>query len=194
MSVEERHDLTLMLGEVRAGVPDARDRLVRAVYDELVRIAQRTMRREPAPRPHAGRGWPGARGGGVSAAQRRPGAICRRESASRGGGPGDAARCWSIMPCVRNAGKRPGQRQRVPLSEAPAGFQERGYDVIDLRHALDRLAEPNPRQAQVVRLRFFDRMSIPEVAAALGVSHATVETDWKFARAWLRLQLGGSES
>ena len=44
-----------------------------------------------------------------------------------------------------------------------------------------------------MEFRFFGGLSIPEVAETLGVSDTTVETDWRFARAWLRGQLGGSE-
>ena len=93
----------------------------------------------------------------------------------------------------RNAGKRGGRRTRVPLDDVLATFDEQGLDVIDLHQALERLAQDYPRQAQVVTLRFFGGMSVPQVVATLGVSDTTVETDWRFARAWLRSQLGGLE-
>jgi RNA polymerase sigma factor (sigma-70 family) len=63
-------------------------------------------------------------------------------------------------------------------------------DVIALDEALERLAETHPRPAQVVELRFFGGLPVPEVAQTLGVSDTTVESDWRFARAWLRGQLG----
>ena len=53
MSVNARGDVTTMLSEIRAGVPDAKDRLIRAVYDELMQTARGLMRRE-AQRPHLG--------------------------------------------------------------------------------------------------------------------------------------------
>jgi DNA-directed RNA polymerase specialized sigma24 family protein len=56
---------------------------------------------------------------------------------------------------------------------------------------VDRLAQSHPRQAQVVTLRFFGGLTVPEVAGSLGVSVTTVEGDWRFARAWLRGQFGG---
>ena len=65
-------------------------------------------------------------------------------------------------------------------------------EVIDLHEALERLARTHPRPAQVVELRFFGRLSVPEVADTLEVSVTTVESDWRFARAWLRGQLGDS--
>jgi len=92
-----------------------------------------------------------------------------------------------------NAGKREGRRARVPLDDVLASFEARGLDVIDLHQALERLAEAYPRQAHVVTLRFFGGLSIPEVVEALGVSDTAVGSDWRFARAWLRGQLGGPE-
>jgi RNA polymerase sigma-70 factor (ECF subfamily) len=92
----------------------------------------------------------------------------------------------------RRAGKREGTRARLPLDEALAYFEERHLDVTAVHEALDRLAQAHPRQAQVVDLRVFGGWSVPEVAELLGVSGTTVEGDWRFARAWLRRQLGGA--
>ena len=68
-------------------------------------------------------------------------------------------------------------------------FEEQGLDIVAVHEALDRLAELNERQAQVMTLRYFGGMTVPEVAAALGVSVVTVERDWRLARAWLGGQL-----
>jgi RNA polymerase sigma factor (TIGR02999 family) len=92
----------------------------------------------------------------------------------------------------RHAARRLGERIRLPLDEALVTFEEQGLDVIALHDALDQLAESNPRQAQVVVLRFFGGLSIPEVAETLEVSDTTVEGDWRFARAWLHGRLGGA--
>jgi RNA polymerase sigma factor (TIGR02999 family) len=92
----------------------------------------------------------------------------------------------------RSARKREGARVRVPLDQVLAGFDEQGLDVIALHEALERLARDHPRPAQVVDLRFFGGLSIPEVAETLAVSDTTIESDWRFARAWLRGQLGGT--
>jgi RNA polymerase sigma factor (sigma-70 family) len=60
-----------------------------------------------------------------------------------------------------------------------------------LDDALNRLAEINPRKAQVVELRFFGGLSVEEVAEVLKVSRLTVIRDWNFARAWLRTEMSG---
>jgi RNA polymerase sigma factor (TIGR02999 family) len=63
-------------------------------------------------------------------------------------------------------------------------------DLIDLDHALDDLAQLDPRQAQLVELRYFGGLENVEIANVLGVSEPTVVRDWRAARAWLynRLQ------
>ncbi|HEU4800406.1 MAG TPA: ECF-type sigma factor [Gemmatimonadales bacterium] len=58
-------------------------------------------------------------------------------------------------------------------------------ELLDLEEALEALGARNLRQMQVVECRYFGGMSVPETAAALGVSERTVKADWAFARAWL---------
>jgi RNA polymerase sigma factor (sigma-70 family) len=72
-------------------------------------------------------------------------------------------------------------------------FDDQGLDLVAVHEALDRLAELNPRQAQVMTLRYFGGMTVPEVAKILGVSVVTVERDWRLARAWLGDQLRGEQ-
>ncbi len=64
-------------------------------------------------------------------------------------------------------------------------------DVVTVHEALDRLAEQNGRQAQVMSLRYFGGMTVADLAAAPGGLVVTVENDWRPARAWLAGQLGG---
>ena len=82
--------------------------------------------------------------------------------------------------------KRGGKAPQVSLVEALEVAQEQGADLVALDDALQTLATLDPRQSQVVEMRFFGGLSIEETAEVLGVSHATVERDWKMARAWLR--------
>lgn len=62
-------------------------------------------------------------------------------------------------------------------------------DALALRILLKRLAALDSRQASIVEMRFFDGLTVEEVAQALGVSERTVEGEWTHARAWLRQQL-----
>lgn len=74
------------------------------------------------------------------------------------------------------------------LDEA-AGCAE---EVLALDEALDGLAAMHPRQAMMVESRFFGGLDIPETAALLGISEATVLRDWRAARAWLAVELSHS--
>lgn len=58
------------------------------------------------------------------------------------------------------------------------------------RGAFHKLAKLDPRQAQMVELRFYGGLTVAEVAEVLGVSKRTVESDWAMVRAWLRRELG----
>ena len=87
--------------------------------------------------------------------------------------------------------KRGGGRQRVRLDEDLAVREERDLDLVALGEAMERLATLNPRQAQIVEMRFFAGLALKEVAGFLGVSPRTVDGDWSMARAWLRRELHG---
>jgi len=60
---------------------------------------------------------------------------------------------------------------------------------LDLHDALDKLAEIDTVQAQIVELRFFGGLTIKETAEVMGISHATVEREWKMAKAYLKREL-----
>jgi RNA polymerase sigma-70 factor, ECF subfamily len=89
----------------------------------------------------------------------------------------------------RKRHKRGGGAARVTLDEAVALAPHREEEVLALDEALEKLAQLDPRQAQVVEMRFFGGMTVKEVAASLGVSTRTVEGDWTMARAWLLREL-----
>ena len=95
---------------------------------------------------------------------------------------------------ARNTAKRGGgKRQRVPL-DAAASLAESPEHLLDLDDALARLTVEEPHKAELVVLRFFGGLSIPEAAAILGVSVPTAERWWTFARTWLYAELNGENS
>ena len=88
------------------------------------------------------------------------------------------------------AAKRGGSnQQRLSITSAQQFAKQPAVDLLALNEALDELATMDPQQGRIVELKFFGGLSIDETAEVLGVSHATVERDWKMARAWLRRQL-----
>ena len=92
----------------------------------------------------------------------------------------------------RAALKRGRGAQPVSLSlvEAPSGRPD--VEMIALEEALERLTALDARKAQVVELKFFGGLSAREIAEVLGISDATVEREWTFARAWLYRAIEGA--
>ncbi len=90
--------------------------------------------------------------------------------------------------------KRGGGAQQVSFDQALEVSAERGADLIALDDALKSLAAMNPRQSQIVELRYFGGLSEEETAEALKVSVRTVRRDWSLARAWLYRELSRAEN
>lgn len=193
MGAEPQRDLTLMLGRARDGDERAKNELIGLVYDELRQVAARLMRHErpdhtlpPTAVVH-------------EAVIRLLGDAVFDKAADRNFLFASAARAMREVLIdharTRAADRRGGGWQRVPLDLVVDYFEEQGLDVVAVHEALDRLAELNERQSQVMTLRYFGGLTVPEVAAALEVSVVTVERDWRLARAWLRGQLreGGAD-
>lgn len=90
---------------------------------------------------------------------------------------------------ARGAQKRGGDRVQVTLTGLSAADTDTVVDLLALDTALRQLAELDPRRAQVVELKFFGGLTMPEIAEAVDASVATVERDWRGARAWLQVQL-----
>src|SRR2546426_2895021 len=89
----------------------------------------------------------------------------------------------------RSSAKRGGSHQRVDLDTEILVSQERARELVALDEALEALNEIYPRRSQVVELRYFGGLNSTEAAAVLKVSEATIERDWRFARAWLYREL-----
>ena len=94
----------------------------------------------------------------------------------------------------RMADKRGGGAEHVPLTIVGEGASAPDVNLLDLHDALDRLAELDSRKSQIVELKFFGGLSMDEIAETLHVSRATIERDWKFARAWLYRAVSGTPS
>ncbi|WP_146458382.1 sigma-70 family RNA polymerase sigma factor [Rubripirellula tenax] len=93
---------------------------------------------------------------------------------------------------ARRTTKRGGEYTRGSLDIVLDNFEASNQcDFVDLEASLDELEKDSPRQREVIELRFFSGLSIPEVAEVLDVSVATVERDWRLARAKLYQSLRG---
>jgi RNA polymerase sigma factor (TIGR02999 family) len=89
--------------------------------------------------------------------------------------------------------KHGGDRRRVELEAAASLVQAPSEDLLALDEALNRLAEHDPVKAEVVKLRFFAGLTMPEIAQALDLSLTTVERYWTFARTWLYADLADED-
>lgn len=187
---EEMNEVTRILSAIEGGESHATDKLLPLVYEELRKLAAAKLALE-------------APGQTIQAT------ALVHEAYLRLVGVGDKGR-WDNREhffaaaaeamrriLVENARRKQavkhgGGRQRVPLQEFHR-VSESPEDLLDLDDALTRFAAEEPDKARLVQLRFFAGLSMPEAAAALGISLATAERWWTFARAWLYSELEGDE-
>jgi RNA polymerase sigma-70 factor, ECF subfamily len=167
---------------------EALDRLVPQMYDELRRIAHLQLRRERGDHTLD-------TGALVHEAYLKLSRLDRIEWRDRShflaAAAGAMRRILVDYAVARNARKRGGGRQRVPLEEVVVLTDDRAQELLALDDALRRLAAESERAAQIVEWRFFGGMSIEETAGVLDISPATVKREWTLARAWLNRELGG---
>jgi RNA polymerase sigma factor (TIGR02999 family) len=94
---------------------------------------------------------------------------------------------------ARAAEKRGGRAAAEALTETALALDTRHAEILEIDDALEQLFTLSPEKARVVELRFYGGCTIEETAEALGISTATVERDWRFARAWLKAKLSGDK-
>ncbi len=184
-------ELTRILASVEAGEPFATEQLLPLVYAELRKLAaQKLAHEKPGQTLEAtalvhevylrligndiGKHWD-HRGHFFAAAAEAMRRILV-ENARRKQGP-----------------KRGGTTQRVDLDLELVAAKNIPDDLVALDEALSRLAHQSPIRAELVKLRFFTGLTIPEAAETLGISQATAERYWAFARTWLYAELDFSQ-
>jgi RNA polymerase sigma-70 factor, ECF subfamily len=186
MSGIDSAEVTQILERLGAGDPEAAERLMPFVYDELRARARRYLRGErrrhslqPTALVHetylrlvaeARIDWRGRTHFMAASAL-----VMRRILV-------DHAR-------RRNRDKRGGRVDMIAIDETDVGTSPVDVDVLALHRALEKLATLNERHAKIVELRFFGGLTVEEVAEVLGLSRATVEAGWTFAKTWLKREL-----
>ena len=90
------------------------------------------------------------------------------------------------------AAKRGGAWRRITLDDAQAGGKGETVDLLELDDALVALERSHPRAVRIVELRFFGGLSVQETAELLGMGERTVESEFRLARAILRVKLSHS--
>lgn len=195
MQYQSNGDVTRILAELRDGDPEAAERLLPIVYDELHGIARRVFKSQSADEKtiqptmfvhdvfmklaqNTDIEWESrAHFFAVAAKATRDLLVDhtrRRQAAKRGGG-------WKKMTLSA-------------LDNGQTNPKAEMIDIVVLNEALKTLGTIAPRQERIVEMRFYAGLSVEEVASVLGVSPRTVMYDWRMARAWLRAHLADEEA
>lgn len=181
-----RHQVTQALVDWSKGDDDAPQRLMPLVYDELRGLARDYLRRERADHTLQATGL-------VHEAYLRLVDQTTATWQSRAHFFGVAARVMRriLVDHARShrAEKRGGNWEKMEFDEAVAPLAEKSVDLVALDEALQKLMRLDPRQSQIVELRFFGGMTVEEIAEVLDVSPRTVKREWRLAKAWLRREI-----
>ena len=187
MPEQERENLTALIDQARDGSTDARAKLLEAVYGEFHRIADglmRSERRGHTLQPSALVNEAVIRLLDGEAIQKAPNRRYLLAAAAQ-------AMRRVLIDHARRRKAREGRLERVPLDDVLAYFEQKHLDFIELNDALDRLACASRAPGDGCGLAVSSPgLTSAQVADVLDVGLATVEGDWRFARAWLRSQVG----
>jgi RNA polymerase sigma factor (TIGR02999 family) len=184
------NDVTRILSGIEAGDLQAAEQLLPLVYDELRKLAAQKLAQEK----------PGQTLQATALVHEAVLRLIDVETvphwSSRGhffGAVAEAMRRILIEQARHKASVKAGSNfHRVALSEVEPVIQGPQLDLLALNEALEQLGKKDSRAAAVVKLRFFAGLTMPQAAEALGISLATAENDWAYAKSYLRLQLSDS--
>jgi RNA polymerase sigma factor (TIGR02999 family) len=184
------NEVTQLLQNWKNGDKTALDKLMPVVYDELRRIASRFLKQQ---RPNHTLQTTAL----VHEAYVRLVGKQDMEWQNRAHFFGVAARMMRFIlmdyALAQQTEKRGGGNLKLSLDEAMTLPEKNELDVAALNDSLNTLAEVDERRSQIVELKFFSGLSNEEVAEVMGISLATVNREWRMARAWLQSELSKSD-
>lgn len=183
-------DLTLFLGAIQRGEPDAPSALLAQVYAELRQLARAKMAREQPGHTLQATAL-------VHEAWLRLGDARFENRAHFFGAAAEAMRRILIERARRKlAAKHGAGAEHVDVDDIEiAAAGEKEDELLAVHEALDALAVHDARKAQLVKLRYFVGLTIEEAAEVLGISAPTAKRDWTYAKVWLyRAITTGAES
>lgn len=180
-------EVTRILSDIEKGDPSAAERLLPLVYDELRKLAAAKLAQEKP-------------GQTLQATALVHEAFLRlvdvekaQEWNSRGHFFGAAAEAMRRI-LVENARRKRSEKlgggwMRVDLSDIVPAITGPDDDLLALNEALGKLEQIDKSKAQVVKLRYFAGLTVPQTAEVMRVSGSTVDNYWAYARAWLHVEL-----
>lgn len=180
-------EVTRILSEIEQGDPSAAEQLLPLVYDELRNLAAAKVASEN----------PGHTLQATALVHEAYIRLVDVEQAqhwnSRGHFFGAAAEAMRRILVERARQKKRlkhgGDQQRLDIQIVEPSVDGPANDVLAIDEALTRLAENHPDKAELVKLRFFAGLTLADAADAIGLSSATADRHWKYARAWLSREL-----
>jgi len=180
-------DVTHILSQIERGEPQAAEKLLPLVYDELRRLAAARLAHETPGQTLQATGL-------VHEAYIRLVDVEKAQQwDSRGHFFAAAAEAMRriLVEKARRKGrqKHGGDWKRVELGESDLTTTASDEQLLAIDEALDRLAEQDPQAAELVKLRFFAGFSVSEAAEIIGVSRTNAFEQWAYARAWLRCEV-----
>lgn len=183
-------DVTRLLTQLREGDQDAVNELFPLVYDELHRMAGAYMRRErPSHTLQAtaliNEAYVRLVGSDHAHLENRAHFFAIAAHTMR-----QVLVSYAVR---RRAGKRGGGERAVDMDVELLVAEDRLGDVIVIDEMLERLTRIDPRQSQLIELRFFAGMNVDEAAEAMGVSPTTIKREWRLAKAWLHRELASAK-
>src|SRR5262245_15387522 len=186
------NDVTRILSAIEQGDPEAASQLLPLVYDELRQLAAQKLVHEQ----------PGQTLEATALVHEAYVRLVDVKQAQRWHGRGhffaaaaEAMRRILVESARRkHRAKRGRGCQRVDLESGCLVSPAPAVDMLALDEALSRLAEIEPAKAELVKLRFFAGLTMPEAAAALGISLATAERYWTFGKSWLYAELADDDA
>jgi RNA polymerase sigma factor (TIGR02999 family) len=178
-------DVTRLLNAVQHGDPSAGNELLSLVYGELRRLASSKMAREE-------RGHTLQATALVHEAWMRLGDGSFENRAHFFAAAGEAMRRILVERARRkHSAKRGGGAEHLDVTDVEIAAPTANEDELCAVHeALDALTVQEPRQAELVKLHYFIGLTFEETADVLGISVATANRDWAYARAWLHQEIG----
>ena len=186
MPTSSSEGITQLLERWSNGEENARDELMRLVYDELHRLAGSYLRRER--RQHTLQ--PTALVNELFLRFSEQHSMSWQNRAQFFGVAAQTMRRILVdYARAHNASKRGGVRYCVSLRNIAAFGAQPDADLLALHKVLEELEKIDPDQARIVELKFFGGLTIKETAEVMGISHATVEREWKLAKAYLKHEL-----
>jgi RNA polymerase sigma factor (TIGR02999 family) len=180
-------DISHILTAIERGEPGAAEKLLPLVYQDLRRLAAKRLAREAPGQCLLSSDLV------HEAYLRLVGEGAQGEWDGRGhffAAAAEATRRILVETARRrNRHKHGGGRARVDLDAAASLAEEPSEDLEALDEALSKLAGEDPTKAEVVKLRFFTGLTMPEIAKVMRISLATAERHWTYARTWLYAEL-----